>query len=74
MVRVNEDKITLADLGRTVEDLYRERRGSDRVLFIAVEDRFNYEAAMRIIDIARTGVQDLKIGVVLAGDRSLGGS
>jgi biopolymer transport protein TolR len=73
-VRVNEDKITLADLGRTVEDLYRERRGSDRVLFIAVEERFNYEAAMRIIDIARTGVQDLKIGIVLAGDRPFGES
>ena len=71
MVRVNEDRINLADLGRTVEDLYRERRGADRVLFIAVEDRFNYEAAMRIIDTARTGVQDLKIGVVVADNRSL---
>ena len=71
-VRVNQEQVALADLGNRVQDLYRERHGDDRVLFIAVEEQFNYEIAMRIIDQASTGVQGLKIGYALDGDPTRG--
>jgi hypothetical protein len=36
------------------------------VLFLAVDDRVNYEAVLRIIDLANSGVQDLKIEFISA--------
>ena len=69
-VRVNQEQVALADLGNRVESLYRERLGDDRVLFIVVEEQFNYEYAMRIIDQASAGVQGLKVGYAL--ERELG--
>ena len=32
-----------------------------RALFLAVDDRLNYEGLLRIIDLAKSGVEDLKI-------------
>jgi hypothetical protein len=35
-----------------------------RVLFLAADDRLNYEGVLRIIDLAKSGVEDLKIEFV----------
>jgi biopolymer transport protein ExbD len=32
-----------------------------RVLFLAADDRLNYEGVLRILDLAKSGVEDLKI-------------
>ena len=32
-----------------------------RVLFLAADDRLNYEGVLRIIDLAKSDVEDLKI-------------
>ena len=32
-----------------------------RVLFLAADDRLNYEGLLRIVDLAKSGVEDLKI-------------
>ena len=37
-----------------------------RVLFLAADDRLNYEGVLRIIDLAKSGVEDLKIEFVAA--------
>jgi len=35
-----------------------------RLLFLAADDRLNYEGVLRIVDLAKAGVDDLKIGVI----------
>jgi biopolymer transport protein ExbD len=42
------------------------RPPEQRALFLAVDDRVNYEAVLRIIDLAKAGVEDLKIEFVAA--------
>src|SRR6266566_4952982 len=37
------------------------RPAEQRALFLAVDDRLNYEGVLRIIDLAKSGVEDLKI-------------
>jgi hypothetical protein len=34
------------------------------VLFLAADDRLNYEGILRIVDLAKSRVDDLKIGVI----------
>jgi hypothetical protein len=37
----------------------------DKVLFLAAQDKLNYEGVMRIVDICRTAAgEDLKLGIV----------
>ena len=35
-------------------------------MFLAVDDRLNYEGVLRIIDLAKSGVADLKIEFIAA--------
>ena len=42
------------------------RPPEQRALFLAVDDRLNYEAVLRIIDLAKSGAEDLKIEFVAA--------
>jgi len=37
------------------------RPPEQRLLFLAADDRLNYEGVLRIIDLAKSGVEDLKI-------------
>jgi biopolymer transport protein ExbD len=37
-----------------------------RVLFLAADDQLNYEGVLRIVDLAKSGVDDLKIEFVAA--------
>ncbi len=49
--------------GRAVE-IFSPRNQADRVLFLAADDRLNYEAVMRILDAAKTSVAGLRVGIV----------
>src|SRR6266851_4482989 len=49
-------QVTLADQKIPVAE--------QRALFLAVDDRLNYEAVLRIIDLAKSGIEDLKIEFV----------
>ena len=64
VVRVNDDEVAVAELAPHLAEIFTPRGRHDRVLFLAAHDRMNYEAVMRIIDIARSGVADLRIGLV----------
>jgi biopolymer transport protein TolR len=63
-VRVNDEEVAIEDLSRRVAEIFENRHGPDRVLFLAAHDSLNYEGVMRIVDVARSGVEDLRIGVV----------
>jgi biopolymer transport protein ExbD len=63
-VRINDDDVAVTDLASRINETFSEREPADRVLFLAAHDRLNYEGVMRILDVARSGVHDLRIGLV----------
>jgi len=69
-VRINDEPVALAGLPQRLAEIYAGRGPDARVLFLAAEERLNYEAVMRIVDLARTGVTELRIGLVTGPDRA----
>ncbi len=64
-VRINREATPISELAFKMETIFKNRRGPDRVLFLAAQDSLNYEGIVQILDIARSGGgQDLKIGIV----------
>jgi biopolymer transport protein ExbD len=59
-----DQKIPVAELPTRVASILGGRPAEQRALFLAVDDRLNYEGVLRIIDLAKSGVQDLKIEFV----------
>jgi|SRR4051812_23619935 len=60
-VTLADQKIPAAELPMRVAEIVGSRPAEQRALFLAVDDRLNYEAVLRIIDLAKSGVEDLKI-------------
>ena len=65
-VTLADQKIPVAELPARVAEILGSRPAEQRALFLAVDDRLNYEAVLRIIDLAKSGVQDLKIEFIAA--------
>jgi biopolymer transport protein TolR len=63
-VSLDDRDIPVADLPARVKELLGGRSRDQRVLFLAADDRLNYEGVLRIVDLAKSGVDDLKIGVI----------
>jgi len=53
--------IPVADLPARVAEALNGRPADQHVLFLAADDRMNYEGVLRIVDLARSGVDDLRI-------------
>ena len=60
-VTLADQKIPAADLPDRVAQILGGQPAEKRVLFLAADDRLNYEGVLRIIDLAKSGVEDLKI-------------
>jgi biopolymer transport protein TolR len=60
-VTLAEREIPVADLAARVSEILGGRPAERRVLFIAADDRLNYEGVLRIVDFAKSRVDDLKI-------------
>ena len=65
-VTLADQEIPVADLPARVAEVLGGRAAFDRVLFLAADDRMNYEGVMRIVDLAKTGVEDLTIEFITA--------
>jgi len=64
-VRINREVTPISELAFRMETIFKNRRGADRVLFLAAQESLNYESVVQILDIARSGGgQDLKVGIV----------
>jgi biopolymer transport protein ExbD len=63
-VRVNDEQLPVTQLAGRVAELFATREGPDRVLFLAAGDPLNYEGVMRIVDVAKSEVEGLRIGLV----------
>ena len=60
-VTLADQEIPAAELPARVAEILGGRPAEQRVLFLAADDRLNYEGVLRIIDLAKSGVEDLKI-------------
>ena len=64
-IRLNKEVVPAGDLTRRAEEIFRQRTGDDRVLFLAAEESFRYEYVVRLLDLAKAGAgADLAIGIV----------
>lgn len=63
-VLVNDEPLPVTSLAERMTEIFTERSPKDRVLFLAAHDQLNYEAVMRIVDAARSDVEDLRIGLM----------
>ena len=76
-VFLNKDEVEVSQLATKVTEIFRNRKSSDKILFLAAEEKLNYEGIIRILDIAKKGDESLKVGIVsderLAHPAALGG-
>ena len=63
-VTLNDQKIPASELPARVAETLNGRPAEQHVLFLAADDRLNYEGVLRIIDLAKSNVADLKIEFV----------
>ncbi len=63
-VTLADREIRAAELPARVAEIFGARPRDQRVLFLAADDRLNYEGILRIVDLAKSRVDDLKIGVI----------
>jgi biopolymer transport protein ExbD len=56
--------ISAAELPANVADIMSGRPAEEHVLFLAADDRLNYEGVLRLVDLAKSGVDDLRIEFV----------
>ena len=61
LVTLNEQVMPATDLPARMTELLGGRPAEQRVLFLAADDRLNYEGVLRIVDLAKSGVEDLQI-------------
>ena len=60
-VTLGDQQIAATELPERVGEILGSRPAERRVLFLAVDDRLNYEGVLRILDLAKSGVEDLKV-------------
>jgi biopolymer transport protein ExbD len=60
-VTLNEQLIPATDLPARLAGIFGGRPVNQRVLFLAVDDRLNYEGVLRIVDLAKSGVDNLQV-------------
>jgi len=63
-VTLAEQEIPAAELPARVAEILGGRPADSRVLFLAADDRLNYEGVLRIVDLAKTSVDDLTIAFI----------
>ncbi len=60
-VTLNEQEIPATDLPARLAEILGGRPAGQRVLFLAADDRLNYEGVLRIVDLAKSGDENLQI-------------
>ena len=60
-VILGDREVPVTELSTRVAEILGFRPADQHVLFLAADDRMNYEAVLRIVDLAKSGVDDLRI-------------
>ena len=72
-VLLNNIPMSMTDLPTKVNEIFKNRSGLNKVMFLAAEERLNYEGVMKIVDIAKKGTPELGIGIVTDEAMARGG-
>jgi len=65
-VTLADQKIPASELPQRVANILGARPPDKRVLFLSADDRLNYEGVLRVLDLAKANVEDLKIEFLTA--------
>ena len=63
-VWLNKEQIDVGQLQTKIGEIFKNRKSSDKILFLAAEEKLNYEGIIRILDLAKKGDEALKVGIV----------
>jgi len=63
-VFLNKDEVDASQLPTKISEIFKNRKTSDKILFLAAEEKLNYEGIIRILDLAKKGDESLKVGIV----------
>ena len=63
-VWLNKEQIDVTQLSVKIGEIFKNRKSSDKILFLAAEEKLNYEGIIRILDLAKKGDEGLKVGIV----------
>ncbi len=73
VIRINKDGVPIDQLATRVAQLMKNRPTNDKILFLAAQEKMNYEAVIRILDIARSQSENVSIGIVTDENLAFGG-
>ena len=73
-VALNNMPVTMTELPGKVSEIFKNRSGMNKVLFLAAEERLNYEGVMKVLDVAKRGMPDLGVGIVTDEALARGGA
>ena len=65
-VSLAEREIPATELPLAVAEILAGRPKGKRVLFLVADDRLNYEGVLRIVDLAKSSVDDVTIEIIAA--------
>ena len=63
-VFLNKDQVDVTQLSTKITEIFKNRKSADKILFLAAEEKLNYEGIIRILDVAKKGDESLKVGIV----------
>ena len=63
-VWLNREQLDVTELPTKIGEIFKNRKSSDKILFLAAEEKLNYEGIIRILDLAKKGDEMLKVGIV----------
>jgi biopolymer transport protein ExbD len=66
LVGLAGEMIPATELSGKVAEMLGGRPSEQHVLFLAADDGLNYEGVLRIVDLAKAGVEDLRIQFITA--------
>jgi len=65
VVRINKETVPISNLSQRMREVFKNRKSADKIMFLAAQEKLNYEGIVRIMDIARAGAgEDLRVGIV----------
>jgi hypothetical protein len=63
-VWLNKEQIEVSQLQTKIGEIFKNRKSTEKILFLAAEEKLNYEGIIRILDLAKKGDEGLKVGIV----------
>jgi biopolymer transport protein ExbD len=63
-VFLNKEEVDVSQLATRITETFKNQKSQYKILFLAAEEKLNYEGVIRILDTAKKGDDSLKIGIV----------